>query len=641
MKGISTSGIRVGGLIAIALLASIPTLAVLADEEKRDLRAEFIRSNYTKFEHRIPMRDGKHLFTIVYSPNDRSQKVPILMTRTPYSVGPYGSDMYRPSLGPTEAFETKKYIFVFQDVRGRYMSEGEFVNMRPHQKTKRGQEIDESTDTYDTIEWLLESLEGHNGKVGMWGNSYPGFYSAAGMIDSHPALAAVSPQAPIADWFWDDMHHHGAFTLPLAFNFFSSFGRPRPELTTERAEGYDHESPDGYRFFLEMGPLKTIEEEIFEGDVAFWTEMTQHPNYDEFWQSRSILPHLHNVDAAVMVVGGWFDTEDLYGPLKIYASVEEKNPKASNRLVMGPWSHGGWIRSPGKNLGPVGFGFETSEGFRKDVLLPFFEHHLRGAKAPDLPEAMIFETGANRWREFDQWPPRERKKRSLYLHEEGKLSFDPPQVSGPEAHESYVSDPAKPVPYTMEITPWWARDYMTEDQRFAAWRPDVLVFESEVLEEDVTLAGPLNADLWVSTTARDADWVVKLIDVFPGDIEGDSRRQRRRREEPAAVMGHYQMLVRGDVFRGRFRNSYEVPEPFTPGEVTQVAFEIQDVLHTFKRGHRIMIQVQSSWFPFVDRNPQKWVDNIFEANAEDFVPATHRVYRSTEHPSRLEVGVLE
>ena len=638
MTGISSTGIRVGGLIAIALLASIPTLAILADDAA-DPRAEFIRSSYTKFEHRIPMRDGKHLFTAVYTPNDRSKKVPILMTRTPYSVGPYGSDRYRQALGPTEAFEKKGYIFVFQDVRGRYLSEGEFVNMRPHQKNKRDQEIDESSDTYDTIDWLLENLEGHNGKVGLWGNSYPGFYSAAGMIDSHPALKAVSPQAPIADWFWDDMHHHGAFTLPLAFNFFSSFGRPRPEPTTERVEGYEHETPDGYRFFLEMGPLKTIEEEIFEGDVAFWTEMTRHPNYDEFWQSRNILPHLHHVDAAVLVVGGWFDTEDLYGPLKIYASVEEKNPRASNQLVMGPWSHGGWIRSPGKSLGPVGFGFETSEGFRKDVLLPFFEFHLRGGEAPDLPEAMIFETGANRWREFDEWPPKERQKRSLFLHDEGRLSFDPPEVSGAEAHEAYVSDPAKPVPYTMEITPWWAREYMTEDQRFAAWRPDVLVFESEVLEEDVTLAGPLRADLWVSTTQQDADWVVKLIDVFPGDVEDN--RDRRRRSESDAVMGHYQMLVRGDVFRGRFRNSYEIPEPFTPDEVTRVAFEIQDVLHTFKRGHRIMIQVQSSWFPFVDRNPQKWVDNIFEADAEDFVPATHRVYFSKEHPSRLEVGVLE
>ncbi|MEM1202332.1 MAG: CocE/NonD family hydrolase [Acidobacteriota bacterium] len=602
-------------------------------EAAKARRAEYIRSHYSKFEHRIPMRDGTRLFTSIYVPNDLGGgPYPILMIRTPYSVGPYGADQYKERLGPHAAFEEAKFIFVFQDVRGKYMSEGDFVNMRPHRPEKGPKDVDESTDTYDTIEWLLANVEGHNGKVGQWGISYPGFYASAGMIDSHPALAAVSPQAPISDWFWDDMHRHGAFNLNLAFNFFSGFGQPRPEPTTERPDSFEHGTADGYRFFLELGPLSNVNAEHFKGGVEFWNQVVAHPNYDDFWQSRNILPHLRNIGAAVMVVGGWYDMEDLYGPLKTYRAVETQNPDAWNMLVMGPWRHGGWVRGDGESLGTADFGFTTGAWYRERVDLAFFQHFLRGEKAPDLPEALVFETGANRWREFDAWPPPSAETRSLYLREDGGLSFEPPAAEA--GRDTYPSDPAKPVPYTTKITTRWNPEYMTEDQRFAAWRPDVLVYETEVLEEDLTLAGSILADLWVSTTGQDSDFVVKLIDVLPPehpDAEDD---------EAKAPLGHKQRLVRADVMRGRFRDSYEHPAPFVPGEVTKVSFELQDVLHTFKRGHRVMVQIQSSWFPFVDRNPQSWVPNIFEAEEEDFIRVENTVHRSKLHPSSLKVGVL-
>ena len=628
------------GLLAVALVSTI--LPAAAEEDPA--RAEHIRAHYAKFEHRIPMRDGTKLFTAVYIPNDTSTTYPILLLRTPYSVGPYGADRYKDQLGPSARFEDEGFIFAFQDVRGRYMSEGEFVNMRPHRPDKKGpSDFDESTDTYDTIEWLLGNVDKHNGKVGQWGISYPGFFTAAGMIDSHPALKAVSPQAPIADWFWDDMHHHGAFILPLAFNFFSSFGRPRPEPITERPDDFDHGTADGYQFFLDLGPLKNVNERHFKSEIEFWNRLTEHPNYDEFWQARNLLPHLEGITAAVMTIGGWFDTEDLYGPLKIYREVERNNPGIYNTLVMGPWSHGGWNRPPADSLGKVGFGFDTAETYQRDVVLPFFLHFLKGGDEPRLPEAYVFETGANRWRSFDAWPPQARREKKLFFHAAGGLSFDSPETPG-EVSDDYVSDPAKPVPYTLEITTRWAKEYMTEDQRYAAWRPDVLVYRSAVLEDDLTLAGPLVADLWVSTTGTASDWIVKLIDVFPDQApEDDDAREDSDSPEARAkrAMGGYQMLVRWEAMRGRFRDSYEHPKPFVAGEVTRVAFELQDVLHTFKRGHRVMIQIHSTWFPFVDRNPQKYVPNIFEADEDDFIKVTNRVYRSKEHPSGIRIGVLE
>jgi putative CocE/NonD family hydrolase len=630
--------LRLAWLPLVAACLVPATLLAQPETPEPDPRAEAIRAKYTKYEYRIPMRDGVQLFTVVYVPNDAGvggKTYPILMTRTPYSVGPYGVEKYRARLGQSEGFEKEGFIFAFQDVRGRYLSEGEFVNMRPQipaegRKKAGPKAFDESTDTYDTIDWLLAKVSGNNGKVGMMGTSYPGFYTSAGAIDSHPALKAVSPQAPIADWFWDDMHRHGAFNVVLAFNFFATFGRPRPEPTTESPERFDPETADGYDFFLKLGPLKHADEKYFKGDVAFWTESAGHPNYDEFWQSRNLLPHLRGIRAAVLTVGGWFDTEDLYGPLETYRAIEKQNPGAANSLILGPWPHGGWGRGDGSALGAADFGFKTAATYT-EAALAFFVHHLKGGPEPKLPEALVFETGANRWRRFDRWPPKNVEKQTLFFQPGGVLARTAPRETA-EAFDEFPSDPAKPVPYTAEITNRWAREYMTEDQRFAARRPDVLVYQTEPLAADLTLAGPLEADLWVSTTGTDADWVVKLIDVQP-----DAKREPESEEVDRRGQ---QILVRGEPFRGRFRQSYEKPVAFVPGEPARVKFKINDVFHTFPKGHRVMIQVQSSWFPFIDRNPQTFVPNIFAAEEKDFVKATHRVYRTSDKPSGLVVNVL-
>ncbi|MRG91373.1 CocE/NonD family hydrolase [Polyangium spumosum] len=586
------------------------------------------------------MRDGARLFTAVYVPNDASpsRRYPFLMMRTPYTVWPYGVDRY-PRRFASEALEKEGFIFVLQDVRGRYMSEGEYVNMRPHIDKKGPNDIDESSDTYDTIEWLTKNVADNNGRVGLLGTSYPGFYAAAGAIDSHPALEAVSPQAPIADWFrGDDMHRHGAFNLQLAFHFFASFDKPRAkpyEPGEDDWEDFDYGTPDAYRFFLGAGPLAEAEARHFKGDRPFFRDIVAHPNYDEFWKARNILPHLRNIEAAVLVVGGFFDTEDLYGPLAMYQAIEAQNPKAKNSIVMGPWSHGGWHHGRGDSLGDAEFGFATNDAF-KELELAFFKHHLKDGPDPELAEALVFETGANRFRRFSAWPPRAAKKGRLYLHESGALSFEPPQNTE-AASDEYLSDPDKPVPYTQDIGNDWSSSYMAEDQRFASRRPDVLEYRSEPLERDVTLAGPLEAELWVSTTGTDADWVVKLIDENPGKMPDFSKSDLRAGKRDR---GGQQILVRGEPFRGRFRESYEAPKPFVPGEPTKVKFAVNDVFHTWKRGHRIVIQVQSSWFPFIDRNPQKFVPSIFAAKPSDYTKATHRVYRSQAMPSALEVTIL-
>ena len=596
------------------------------------LLGDTVSGKYTKSEYMIPMRDGVRLFTAVYVPRAEGS-YPILMKRTPYSSGPYGEDEYPTRLGPSPLFMEDGYIFVYQDVRGKYMSEGEFVNVRPHLDIKDSEtDIDESSDTWDTIEWLLKNVSRHNGKVGMWGISYPGFYAAAGMIDAHPALVAVSPQAPIADWFFDDFHHHGAFFLPHGFNFLSSFGQPRPEPTTERAASFEHGTPDGYEFFLRLGPLKNANIRYFQDQVAFWNTMAEHPNYDQFWQERNLLPHLKNLPEAVLTVGGWFDAEDLYGPLNIYRAAEKVKEGGYNGLVMGPWSHGQWARGNGDYLGNIHFGDKTSKFYQEEIEFPFFSHYLKGGEFPEMPEAWIFETGENEWHQFNQWPPTGETK-SYYLGKDLTLSLKRPQCSEP-VWDEYLNDPAKPVPFTEEIDKGMTKEYMTDDQRFAARRPDVLAFSSPVLEEDVTLAGPVLADLWVSTSGTSSDWVVKLIDVFPDDAPAFFELSEDKE------MGGYQMMVRSEVIRGRFRNSYQHPEPFKPGIPARIRLPLQDVLHTFKAGHRIMIQIQSTWFPLVDRNPGNFVDNIFEASEEDFIKTTQKVYRSREMPSRMEVNVI-
>jgi putative CocE/NonD family hydrolase len=585
----------------------------------------------------IPMRDGIKLFTALYVPIDAgpSRTYPFLITRTPYAANPYGADEYRGRLA-SEPLERDGFIFVWQDVRGRNASEGEYVNMRPQKENKGPKDIDESTDTYDTIEWLTKHIPEGNGKAGLVGTSYPGFYASAGAIDSHPALKASSPQAPIADWFvGDDMHRNGAFSLQLAFDFFAGFDEPRPKPAFDRKwKSFEMGTPDGYQFFLHAGPLADAEKQHFKGERPFWHEIVTHPNYDENWKSKNLLPHLRNIKAATLVVGGWFDAEDLYGPLQTYKAIEKNNPQSKNSLVMGPWRHGGWHKTTGEKLGDANFGFQTSRVFQ-EFELAFFKHHLKDGPDPNLAEAIVFETGANRFRRFDAWPPKSVKPAKLHLHPDGRLGFDPPTADA-AATDEFVSDPVKPVPYTQKMQSGYTAEYMTEDQRFAATRPDVIVYEGPVLEQDVTLAGPLTADLWVSTTGTDADWIVKLIDEQPGKTAAD----KEDKEDDENAHGGEQLLVRGEPLRGRFRDGFETPKAFVPNEPTRVKFVLNDVFHTFKRGHRIMIHVQSSWFPVIDRNPQTFVSNIFEAKASDYVKATHRIHRSKEMPSGIDVWIL-
>lgn len=605
-----------------------------------DELATYVRSRYTKYELRIPMRDGARLFTSVYVPTDAgpAKRYPFLITRTPYSVAPYGLDRY-PAVLHSPAFTREGFIFVYQDVRGRHMSEGEFINMRPQATGAKGPKdpkvIDESTDAYDTIQWLQTKLPHHNGKAGMKGISYPGFYTAAGSIDSHPALVAVSPQAPIADWWrGDDMHRHGAFNVQLSFTFFSRFGLPRPvPVANEDRKPFAFHTPDPYQFYLR--PLTELEAQL-KGEVAFWKEIAAHPDYDDFWKARNLLPHLRNIKAAVLVVGGWYDTEDLYGTLATYQAIEAQNRGIQNTLVLGPWSHGGWARGDSSRLGDADFGFVTAEPFAAKELA-FFVHHLKGGPAPGLAEALMFEAGADRWRSFDRWPPREAKPVRLFLREGGVLAMGQPPATTSEAFDEYPSDPARPVPYTEQLTQHWSSSYAAEDQRFAARRPDVLVYQTAPLEHPVTLAGPLTAELFVSTTGTDADWVVKLIDVNPDVMPGWTELDERVGGKPN--LGAKQILVRGEPLRGRYREGGDRPKPFVPGEVTAVQFPINDVFYTFGRGHRIMVQIQSSWFPFIDRNPQTYVP-IFQAKASDFVKATHRVHRTQATPSALLVNVL-
>ena len=597
-------------LLALLLAAS----SAFAQDKPRNP----IEETYLKQEVLIPMRDGKKLFTSIYTPKDGARPWPVLLNRTPYSVSPYGGQRYKTALGPSSLFSKEGFIFVYQDVRGRYMSEGEFVNVTPHRAVKsKPEEIDESTDTYDTIEWIVKNVPHNNGKVGMWGISYPGFYTAAGMIDAHPALKAASPQAPVSDWFvGDDFHHNGSFYLVHAFRFLDRFGHPRPAPMVPTQQPKQNPT-EAYKFFLELGTLADMETKHFKGDVAFWSEMMRHPNYDDFWKARNIRSSLKNIRPAVLTVGGWFDAENLFGALRVYQAVEEQSPGATNLLVMGPWYHGQWAQNDGESLGHVKFGGKTSLHYREQVEFPFFCHYLKDREHHRLPEATMFETGSNVWKKFDVWPPKNVTKKALYFHGGGKLSFEPP-AAGTPASDEYESDPHNPVPYISGPATGMTREHMVDDQRFAASRPDVLVYQTEPLGEDLTIAGPIVPSLRVSTTGTDSDWVVKLIDVYPDQV---------------------QQLLRGECFRGRFRNSFEKPEPFEPGKVEKVEYVMPDALHTFRKGHRIMVQVQSSWFPLVDRNPQKFV-NIYQATAADFQKATQRVYRSPDAPSSVQVHIL-
>jgi putative CocE/NonD family hydrolase len=599
-------------------------------------RFGYIQSNYIKHEFRIPMRDGKKLFTAVYAPKDTAQTYPIMLSRTPYGVAPYGVDSYPFSLNPSDELARDGFIFAYQDVRGRMMSDGEFVNLAPYKDGKRGHDdFDESSDAYDTIEWLVHNIPNNNGKVGMWGISYPGFYAASSMVDAHPALKAVSPQAPIADWFiGDDFHHNGAFYLAHAFGFLATFGHPRPEPTTHSDPVFSFQTADGYDFYLKMVPLSNANGKYLKNEVPFWNELMRHGNYDAFWQSRNIRPHLKNIKPAVMTVGGWFDAEDLFGTLAVYQSVEASSPGAYNILVMGPWAHGGWARSEGDALGNIHFGADTSMFYRKEIEFPFFRHFLKGTGKLDLPEAYVFQTGKNEWQRKDQWPPIKARPQNLYLHEDGKLLWDAPTDESAGAFDEYISDPEKPVPYISGVAIGMTREHMVDDQRFASRRTDVLTYETDELEKDITFAGPITSCLNVSTTGTDSDFVVKLIDVYPDDTPDNEPNPENIR------MGGFQQLVRGELFRGKFRNSFSNPEPFVPGQITKISYGLPDIFHTFRKGHRIMIQIQSSWFPLVDRNPQQFLD-IYSAKPGDFKKATQRVYRSKNNPSYIVLNQVK
>lgn len=582
----------------------------------------------------IPMRDGVKLFTQVYAPKDTTQHYPVLLFRTPYSVRNYGADNYRNYLGPNEMYAEEGFIFVYQDVRGKYKSEGEFIVMKPHKTVKHNsKDTDESSDTYDTIEWILTNISNHNGRVGQWGISYPGWQTIMGMIDAHPALKASSPQASPADmWIGDDFHHNGAFRLMYTFGWLSNNARTRTGPTGQRSARFDYGTNDGYQFFLELGPVKNVDERYFQKRVPTWNEYMEHGDYDEYWQEQNVLQYLDDITHPVLNVAGWFDAEDFYGPMSIYQTIEEKNPENQSMLVVGPWLHGGWARTDGDILGNILFEQKTSVYYREKIEFPFFLYHLKSKGEPNLSEAIVFETGSNQWKRYDQWPPKQGVLKRLFLHNNGELSFSPPETNTGNISDSFTSDPANPVPWSAEKRTSQGHLWMVEDQRFVAERPDMLVYQSDILTRDVIIAGPILADLFFSTTGTDADWIVKLIDVYPNDAPKNPRTDEE--------MANFQMLLAGEVFRAKYRNSFENPEPLEPHQITEIEFDLRDKNHCFKKGHRIMVQIQSSWFPVIDRNPQRFTD-IYHADGSDFQKAVHTVYRSKQYPTHLKVHVIE
>ena len=615
-------------------------LFLLLEQNAVFAQSDWVKANYQKHEYKIPMRDGIKLHTAVYVPKDASEKnkYPLLMERTCYSSEPYGENEYPKQLGYTPFLMKEKYIFVFQDVRGRYLSEGTWTNMTPFiadKKTKK--EVDEASDAYDTIEWLTKNVNFNNGRVGQWGISYPGFYTTQGALCGHPALKASAPQAPVSDFFFDDFHHNGAFVEEY-FLTYPLFGIAPPQPTSNdwwtSSMIAKPGTRDGYRFYLDLGSLKNGDKYYKEN--FFWQETINHPNYDTFWQTRSILPHLKNIKHAVLTVGGWFDSEDLSGPLNTYKTIEKNNPGTFNIITMGPFGHGRWARETGHTLhGDIYFGDSVATFYQKEIEAKFFRHFLKekGDGKVDLPEAWLFDTGKKQYRRFDKYPVPTARKVNFYLQENGTLAAD--KAPQQEGFSEYTADPLKPVPsseYPSEMFGFTPFRYMSDDQRFAGQRPDVLVFQTEMLDKDLTLGGEIMARLKIATSGTDADYVVKLIDVYPDDEKNHDFMPYK-----GVLLASYQQMVRSEVMRCRFRNSFEKPEPLLPNQVTDINFRLQDVLHTFKKGHRLMVQVQSSCFPLFDRNPQKYVKNIYQAEESDFTKATHRIYNS----SALQVEVID
>jgi putative CocE/NonD family hydrolase len=640
---------KIKSLFFLCLFVFVSCQDHLTDREKsEDTNLVNVEELYSKKEVQIIMRDGIKLHTTIYSPKDSSQAYPILLKRTPYSCRPYGEDKFPSRIAPNKYMMKEGYIVVYQDVRGRWMSEGTYDNMRAYIPEKKSDlDIDESSDTYDTIDWLVKNVKNNNGKVGTWGISYPGFYSTYSAIDAHPALKAASPQACIGDFYFDDFHHNGAYLLSY-FRATALFGTPKDQPTdTAWYKIPDIKTQDQYQFFLDAGPLKNLDKYFQYSSVDnpglqkndriddfFWKELKEHPNYDTVWQKKGLIQHLKNIkpSVATMVVGGWFDAEDLYGPLETYKTIERHNPDNYNTLVFGPWDHGGWARSKAANVvGNYYFGGSISDLFQREIESQFFRHFLKekGDQDSGLPEAFVFDSGKKKWSKYKSWPPKNTVKQSLYLSEDQKLLPKNKSVTGIQ----FYSDLKNPVPYTEDIkivfTP---RKYMTDDQRFAARRPDVLVFETDTLQEDWTLAGDILAQLKVATTGTDADWIVKIIDVHPSQTQ-----EKNPHLQNHLKMSNYHLMVRSEVMRGKFRNSFVNPEPFVPNKVTDVNIKLQDVYHTFKKGHKVQIQVQSTWFPLIDMNPQTFVPNIFTADENDFQSQMHTVFTS----SSVEFTVLK
>ena len=615
--------------IAVFLLFSFCAAA-------QDINEKYFKENYTKKEVYITMRDGVKLFTSFYIPNDAREKHPFLMTRTPYSCSPYGEKNYANIYsGYKTAYIKENYIFVLQDVRGRYMSEGEFEDVRPFNKNKKGNEIDEASDTYDAIDWMVKNIENNNGNVGVFGTSYPGFYSTEAALSNHPALKAVSPQAPVTDWFiGDDFHHNGAFFAMDGFSFYPTFGKPHPKPTQSYGLGFSTPIKDNYKFYLEQGTPKNLNRLIGDS-IKFWHQMYEHPNYDAWWQARNARVGLYNVKPAMLWVGGLFDAEDCWGAWNAYKATEKQSPQTNSSIVMGPWYHGQWS-GEGSYLGNARFASNTSDYYQQNIEVPFFNYHLKGkGTVSEIAEANIFFTGENNWKKLKQWPPAEVENKSMFIGADGKLSFR--QTNSSSAFTEYISDPAHPVPYTEDVHNRRTREYMTDDQRFAERRADVLTFKTDILENDLTVAGAVMADIATAISTTDADFVVKIIDVFPDDFTYPGGTKGNGKEYP---MGGYEMLVRGEIMRGKYRNSFEKPEAFTPNKITKVKYELPDIAHTFKKGHRLMIQIQSSWFPLADRNPQQFM-NIYKADEKDYKKATIKIYHGGINQTKFVLPVLK
>ena len=583
-------------------------------------------SPLTGAEVMIPMRDGARLYTQVYAPAQAAEKLPILFLRTPYGVGSLNPQRIATALPELTA---DGYIIVSQDIRGRFKSEGQFVMLRQPRDPQDKKAIDESTDAYDTIEWLLKNIPNHNGRVGMAGTSYGAWLTVMGMLDPHPALRAAVPQASPADmWIGDDFHHNGAFRLSYGFEY--AYMMESSKEITDVTTVIDRF--DAYEWYLELGPLSNVDAKYLHHRLPTWNDFVNHPDYDAFWKRQSFAPWLNRVTVPTLNVAGWWDQEDFYGPLKIYELLERHDSANKNFLVVGPWNHGGWSRGDGQKLGRIDFGGATAAYYRRDVLARFLAYHLKAKGSLDLPEALTFRTGANKWMRHDTWPPKRHVvARRLYFQANGKLSFDPPPATAEPAFDSYISDPANPVPYRprpIEARSGWST-WLVEDQRFVDHRPDVLTWTSDPLPADVVVSGKIVANLFASTTGTDSDWIVKLIDVYPEKYQPDPK------------MSGFQLMIAGDVLRGRYRNSFEKPEPIAPNSVIryEIGFPAND--HVFLKGHRIMAQVQSTWFPVIDRNPQRFTPNIFLAQESDFQRATQRVFRSGQHASYIAVPVVE